>query len=621
MGNIKNFNFNKLDLKLSNSDYWDFYLGTDESEPDCSPLVSGTCKVVWYDFNEPSIYGVSSESIYSLVSWENAVNTGYTLNTIGLTGIDNGRITFEKGVDPTNPELLSALTGSTLVIPPNDMRLNMFRVTGTTNQFTYQTDIYQDVIVGDYLELRGGFYQGFYKLDGETYEVLPTRVDDAWSAEFWLKRENLETETTILNNTFPNNKGFFFYMGTRAENKFWNQWDGADTGCTSSCTADTGCTDVVSTFCTIPKESEISIVGDYGMAIPLDPPQVEIDLITNGFLIYGRAHDGRPNKLTEPEGSLIFSSAATITTGATCNTCRVCGQNHDGLGAQTPCSYDGNGIAIIKSAEVLTNDTNPFLIYGRASKSGSTCGCHSCSGPKDGLGNETICSFSGRTSPQDHVDYNLDVLDNALGFRIRDDGSIGYRLLTVTGHCETNNVGERIYVSGVTVEEEYSRPNMVELDKWSYVVIRFVTEYKNECDLLVDGPRKGKLMFYVNGFLKFVVNEFSELVARRLNEYKLKQVGVPFNFSLGGGTQGLIESQTFDGLDPNDRGLPLEENFAGSFIGAISQFRFNICDLTLCKMRAQYLTELPRYYPNDTNFLITQNELFLVQEDGWRLIW
>ena len=100
MGNIKNFNFNKLDLKLSNSDYWDFFLATDEyaAPPACSGLTSGTCFVVWYDFNNTSIYdssATSATSIYSLVTWDDAVNTGYTMNTIGLTGIDNGFITFD----------------------------------------------------------------------------------------------------------------------------------------------------------------------------------------------------------------------------------------------------------------------------------------------------------------------------------------------------------------------------------------------------------------------------------------------------------------------------------------------------------------------------------------------
>ena len=94
MGNIKNFNFNKLDLKLSNSDYWDFYLSTDEYN-NCNdgPPAYGECLVVWYDFNNPTTFAnsqISATSIYSLVTWNQAINTGYTFNTIGLTGIDNG---------------------------------------------------------------------------------------------------------------------------------------------------------------------------------------------------------------------------------------------------------------------------------------------------------------------------------------------------------------------------------------------------------------------------------------------------------------------------------------------------------------------------------------------------
>ncbi len=160
-------------------------------------------------------------------------------------------------------------------------------------------------------------------------------------------------------------------MGTRAENKFWNQWHGADTGCTSACTVDSGCTDTLSEWCTIPKEFDVHIVGDYGVAIPLDPPQVNIDLVTNGFLIYGRAHQG----------------------GCRCNACS--GPN-DGLGSQTVCTYAGTGIVVTTTAEITTNNTNGFLIYGRAHKNG--CSCNACSGPNDGYGNETVCSFSGRTT-------------------------------------------------------------------------------------------------------------------------------------------------------------------------------------------------------------------------------
>ena len=70
-----------------------------------------------------------------------------------------------------------------------------------------------------------------------------------------------------------------------------------------------------------------------------------------------------------------------------------------------------------------------------------------------------------------------------------------------------------------------------------------------------------------------------EFIGKRLNEYKGKQIGVPFNISIGGGSQGLLESMTFDGQDSEDLGLLIEQNFAGSFIGQISEFKFNICDL------------------------------------------
>jgi len=112
------------------------------------------------------------------------------------------------------------------------------------------------------------------------------------------------------------------------------------------------------------------------------------------------------------------------------------------------------------------------------------------------------------------------------------------------------------------------------------VSIRFSLDEDIPEDELDCAPlRIGKLMFYVDGRLKHTVYDVDEFVARRLNEYKDKQLGVPFNISLGGGSQGLLESMTFDGQDPDDLGLTIEQNFAGTFIGDISQFRFYVCDL------------------------------------------
>ena len=629
MGNIKNFNFNKLDLKLSNSDYWDLFLATDEGPVlPCTGVTSGDCFVVWYDFNNPDVFptgATSGTSIYSLVTWNGATNTGYTMNTIGLTGIDNGLITFDVvSGDTSNQVLLSALTGSTLVIASGDTRLMMTRVTGQTGNFVYPIDYVIDptFTVGDYQKFCGGFYQGYYKIDGNSYEVLPVRVNQAWSAEFWIQPTTsgcTGTTGTTLNDINPNNKGIFFYMGTRAENKFWNQFYGADTGCTSACTQDSGCTGVtLSAWCTIPKENEISILADNGYPIPLDPPQVNFETITNGFLIYGRARDESPKPLTGNSGTILITTGGTFTTD-TCHTCAACGVSHDGLGTHTACSYDGKGIIVIKTPEHTTNYTNPFLIYGRAAKksfTGETC----CQGPGDGFGNETVWSFSGFTSPITELDYEVDIVDNALAFIIKDDGSIGYRLLTVTGHCVTGNTNIS-YVSGATIKEEYSVSGMVSADTWSYIAIRFVTNYLDGCDLKNLKPRTGKLMFYVNARLKFVVNDFPEFVARRLNEYKGKQVGVPFNLSLGGGSQGLVESMTFDGLDMADRDLPIETNFAGSFIGYISQFKFNICDLAFCDIKHNYLMDAYRYGVQDTNLILTENDYLLLQESGYGMGW
>ena len=620
MGNIKNFNFNKVRLKLSNSDYWDFFLTSDDSPSQpVEPVLSGECLVVKYDFNDVSIFpnsATTASTIYSLVSWNKAINTGYTFSSYGLTGIDNGFITFDKDpMDPTNQNLVDVLTGTTLIIPSGDTRFQMQLVSGTTEDYIYPTERITGSTVGDYTQFCGGFYQGYYKIDGSTYQVLPTRVNQGWVAEFWLKPQDICSGTTgtTLNDTYPDNKGFFFYMGTRAENKFWNQFYGNNTGCTSGCTINTGDTSCsaftgsVTTWCTVPKEQDITLIGDYGFGVPLSPPRIDITLITNPFLIYGRAYDSSAPRLTGTTDSIISSAITNTTTGHRdgCSSTNIYGYMYnaggcnltspDGLGTKTVCNYDGNGISIGKTREVLTDFQNPFLIYGRGSGSISGCSCCACGGPNDGLGSETVCSYSGRTAPETEIDYNLDVIDNALGFRITDDGRIGYRMLTVTGHCYTASTGQKVYTSGITVQEGYSSANTITSSAWSYIAIRYSTNYLDDCALTFPHRRKGKLMFYVNSKLKYVVNNFPEFIAKRLDEYKGKQIGVPFNFSLGGGSQGLIESQTFDGPDMEDRGLPIETNFAGTFIGGISQFKFNICDLNYTQIQYNYNSEVQRY--------------------------
>jgi hypothetical protein len=570
MGNLKNFNFNKIDAYLTSSEYYDYTLSNEETYYGSSldSIISGSCLLVYYDFDNPEIYtsGVTSgDTITSLTYWEDYVNSGLSLDYFGLTGLDNGYIPYSGlSGDTSNEALLDALTGSTVNISQDDISLIMNTVSGYTGLITYDKEVVQDNVVGDYLKLCGGFYQGYYKLDGYDYQVLPSRYSKGFVSEFWLRKSSdgcSGSTGTTLNDLNPNNEGFFFYMGTRAENKFWNTFNGNNTGCTSGCTSPSGCTDTLTDLCTVVKETDVYLTGDT-YPISLSPRYFEATEVTNNFLIYGRA-----SKL---------------------DNCSRCGEP-SGLGNETVCSYTGDSVTFTSSTRPLEYETNPFLIYGRASKLDN---CSRCGEPS-GLGNETVCSYTGLTGTTDEEkDYSLDVIDNAIGFRIRSDGAIGYRLLTLSGSCDENDV----YSSGVTVEEDYSLSGVVSDDEWTHVMIRIVfPEELDECELKNSKPRTGRLLFYVNGLLKHIVNDFDELILRRLDEYKDKQLGVPFNFSLGGGSQGLLESMTFDGQDLDDLGLHIESNFAGTFIGDISQFRFYGCDLNWCEIKNNFNNDKNRY--------------------------
>jgi hypothetical protein len=124
----------------------------------------------------------------------------------------------------------------------------------------------------------------------------------------------------------------------------------------------------------------------------------------------------------------------------------------------------------------------------------------------------------------------------------------------------------------------------------------------NERWIVEKSDRLGSFKIYVNSKLFYVINGFEEIIPRGLNAEKEKQIGVPFNISWGGGTQGLRESLTFSGTPTSFTGLTyiqdpevmpnqtlsgtslsalttnilIEPNFAGTFDGGISQFRMYV---------------------------------------------
>ena len=539
--------YDNIDLKLVGIDYFDYYLVTDKLDVDNRNL--SDCEAVYFDFNNVNIYPNSGDTttIKSLHKWNNFTNTGYTLDTIGLTAFDNGLLLYDKEVDDySNLKLLELITGSTLNIESNVGELIMNNISGSTNNYIYPTTLtFDETLNKNVMEFCGGFYQGFFKLDGTNYEVLPTRTNKGWVADFVLNKTEICNNTgNTLNNLHPNNKGLFFYMGVRSENKYWNQFEGNNIELCSP----TGSTE----FCTDIKESDIELYDEVsGFNIFLNPPQLNVREIKNQFLIYGRASNS--------------------------SKCRRCGGDIEisGFGKQDTCSFEqGSSLFVSDFKRKKIESTNQFLIYGRANNSSKCRRCGTIS--EEGYGTKTTCDTDNQGEIITELDKEKDLINNALGFLIKDDGSIGYRTIIKT--CEEDENG--IIITGITIEEKFSEPNLINEDTWNRITIRYVSnDYYSDEDLLCKKPRKGKYMIYVNCLLKHIFEDVDEFIPTRLDEFYKKQYGVPYNISIGGGTQGLLENMTFDGQDNDDIGLFIEKNFAGSFIGKISEFKFDICDL------------------------------------------
>jgi len=452
MSNISNYYFNNIDSFLTGVDYWDLFLSYDQRNFDWSVIIDDSivtkCLLSYIDINNPS--SISGNTLYSLVSWDKAVSsTGTTICDIGLTGVDNG--------------LVSNLTGETLIIS-GDTRLCLNKVTGST--YDYNVFFTGDSFT-NYIQFCGGFYQGFFKLHDYDYEVLPIRYERGFTAEMWVNKNDLcppGSTGNTLNDTYPNNKGFFLFLGTRSENKFWNIFSG--------------------------------------------------------------------------ETGLTTCSGVTLSP-------------HD----------------IIDKSK----DINPFLKFNKKNAVG-------CPGASSGV------TFKEKNP-------NKDIIDNLIGFRIKDDGSIGYRTISFSGECTGVTTASTFVITPI-IKESYSDPGVTPDNTWIHLVVKFQYYSKlTDCDLIDEDKRLGKLIFYINGYPAFTIEDVDEVIFRELSDYKEKQVGVPFSITLGGGSQGLSESITFGGPDPSDFNLLVEQNFAGSFIGGISKFRLYGCPMDITYMRKNYRIE------------------------------
>jgi hypothetical protein len=156
--------------------------------------------------------------------------------------------------------------------------------------------------------------------------------------------------------------------------------------------------------------------------------------------------------------------------------------------------------------------------------------------------------------------------------------------------------------------------------------------------------RLGTMKFYVNGKLFLVAENFEEIIPRLLNVEKEKQIGVGYNISVGGGTQGLHDNLTFSAGCPAELSgityqqdpecltnydlehteysglttqIKLEEYFGGSMIGDVSAFRMYTEPLNASQIRHNFKLLKNRYNLLDPNCLncrifIPNNDLLYI---------
>ena len=212
--NIKNNNVKSLDAKLYSAKYYDFMLYKGETAyQDLNDLSNMSIA----DFSSLNIV---SGILYSTIMWSGATNNGVEMNDIGLTGMDNGLISFKKD-RITNEQFLELLINSQYNIESGDTRLFLTPVTGNTQRYDYPMYL-METDDERYIACKGGFYQGFFKLFGHDYQVLPNKIDNEWFMHFEIRpRSDYDVTENLVNYQHPNNEGIFFFMGTRAENKFW----------------------------------------------------------------------------------------------------------------------------------------------------------------------------------------------------------------------------------------------------------------------------------------------------------------------------------------------------------------------------------------------------------------
>jgi len=701
--NINQYAYPKLKISFA-LDASDMSISSDEVDYNQEVVFSpyliaqtyGNRLPVYYDLNSSNTtqnltltYGqydyrnlVVSENYYNPDNLDLTCFSAQSACDIGLVGMDNGLVTSLVGQTIT---FTNGLFNQTEKFQRTyfDRRMKMFQVTGYTSQYNrfsgipkntlYEIESTVDPNVGKYHKLYGGFYQGFYKLFGYDYEALPERTNKGWSVEMVLKPRIINDRipslgNTTLNEIYPENKNTFFYLGTRAENKFYHHADGHPKCFTGYTRVTSGLTDcLVTCACCNTGVTNSRCIFVY-------PPR-SVDGIHDYHINYGCDVCKEQKRYCgcdcgeEPCGTCGWeckTHPCALITGVT----------------PTPMPIVPLLCKPCQPTPTPTPTPTPSPVYCEVTPPcDAPCpDCDTCDECIDCI----TCATTGYTSIEDTCEKDplWDSLSNAFSVKFSGDPKnpkICVKVLRFTGDCVTTGSCATTGITQMTgyTIDTYCSPNGIydycltrcdsffDLEKWMLIDVVWrrytwldtcdlqwrgglgdITELKyldslvNDTTKLIKPPythencsidpeqielvklnqkwlndleyRMGKLKIYVNGKPFFTIENFEEVIPRALDTDKERQIGVPFNMSWGGGTQGLHENlifssctlpytdyiqdpelfpenvlsgTTFAGMKTN---ILLEQNFGGTFEGGISQFRMYVDPLTAPEIKHNF---------------------------------
>lgn len=550
------YNHRHVDFLLDGSEYYDFELATDDTQTFGDSL-----------YDDGLVINVNiCSGLTSTVRWTGATVGNFELDYITTTGLDN------YFVDVPNAYSGGTIDTSIVAVFTTGDTFEFFPVSGWSTTVSYEITSQGACLK----KLNGGFYQGFFKLHEYPYEMMPARVHKGWTVDMIVKYPNVKTGTgTTLNDLYPQNGGFIFYMGTRAEDKYWN---GFTTGETAVLFNWSGLT------ITDPRYQIY-----YGQPVNFNNGGVDMNHYNpypsagvGDYLYYQTSNMGY--------GMFPYANQGNVYGGFTVGY-----------------AYGGGGTMTYIYPEL---SYSPLYTYGDEFV---TSGGTSYEGYYHYYNHRPYVEryYSNNTQPLFPKYPWKNITDNAFGVRITDDGRIGYRVLRVGNICQTGTTmnysnGETYTFTGTTtpvykLEEAYSTSPIFTAGNTGYINITIVFDRYielNDCELIYDVAekyRKGTLTIYVNARPVFQQENFVEIIPHALDRQKELQNAVPFNLSWGGGTQGLMESVTFGGIDTADRNLMLQQHFTGTWMGSLQTFKMYIKPLSVPQIIHNFLVRKPTY--------------------------